>query len=95
VIARVHHVLEHGRARRQVRRVQEQSVKRITTSGWTVDGVAAFEDARVVFGVVHADQRSVVVKSLAAPVVELAILIHIFRRIGVVRGGLQSAILGC
>src|ERR1700687_3226086 len=72
VIAEVYHVLEHGRARRQVRRVQEQGVKGVTSPGRTVDRGAALEHARVVFGVVHADQRAVVVESLSAPVFQVA-----------------------
>src|SRR5271165_5862297 len=71
VVAQVHHVLEHGRAWRQVRRVQELDVKRVTTSRRAVDSGAALEDAGVVFRVVHADQRSVVIQGLAAPVFEI------------------------
>jgi hypothetical protein len=56
VIAQVHHILEHGRARRQIGRVQEQGVKGVTTRGRTVDCGAAFERPGVVFRVVHADQ---------------------------------------
>src|SRR6266853_2491025 len=56
VLAQVHHVLEHGRARRQIGRVQEQGVKGVTTRGRTVDCGAAFERSGVVFRVVHADQ---------------------------------------
>src|ERR1700722_11040836 len=72
VIAQVDYVLKHGRAGREVCRVQEKCVKGVATSGRTVDGGAALEDAGVVFGVVHADQRSLVVESLAAPVFQVA-----------------------
>lgn len=56
VIAQVHHVLEHRRARRQIDRVEEQGVKGVTPRGRTVDRGAAFEYPSVVFRVVHADQ---------------------------------------
>src|SRR5207302_6399696 len=62
VIAQVHDVLEHGRAGGQVCRIQEKSVEGVATSWRTVHRGAAFEDAGVVFGIVHADQRSVVVE---------------------------------
>ncbi len=68
MIAEVDHVLEHGRARRQICQIQEERVKRVATSGRAVYGGASLEDSGVVLRVIHADEGSVVVEGFAAPV---------------------------
>src|SRR6202167_4567030 len=87
VIAQVYDVLEHGRAWRQVVGVQEQRVEIKVTLRGVVDHGAAFECARVVFGVVHAHERTVVVEIHAAP---------IFRKAQeVVQSSVGSEVLRC
>src|SRR5215470_18684514 len=61
LITQVHDVLEHRRAGRQVRRIQEQYIEVIVTAGRAVYRRATLEYSRVVLGVVHAHQRPVVV----------------------------------
>lgn len=55
VVAQADYVLEHGRAGRQVRRIQELGVEEIVTFWGAVHRIATFEIARVVLRVVHAD----------------------------------------
>src|SRR5208283_5678005 len=69
--AQVDQILEHGCARRQIRRIQQERVKRVMAGRRAVDCVTAFEYAGVVLGVVHAHQGSVVIEMLAAPVLEI------------------------
>src|SRR5258708_13634045 len=57
-------VLELRRSRRQVARGQEQDVEVVVTSRRAVHRGAALECAGVVFRVIHADQRAVIVQGL-------------------------------
>jgi len=61
VIAQADHVLEHGRAWRQVVGVQELRVEEIVSRRCPVDRVAALEYAGSVLRIVHADQRSYII----------------------------------
>ena len=66
-------VLELRRCRRQVARAQEQDVEVIVSWRRRVHVAAGtvFVCTRVVFRVVHADQRTVVVESLSAPALQI------------------------
>src|SRR5207237_7838335 len=63
-VVHVVHVAEHGRARRQVRRIQEQHVKGVIARRWRVNGCATLKDTGGVLRIVQADQRSLIVQRL-------------------------------
>src|SRR5215831_1621183 len=61
-IAQVIDVLEGRRCWRQIRRIQEQDVEVVVTGWRTIHGRTTLENAGVVFRVIHADQRPIVVQ---------------------------------
>src|ERR1700733_13728266 len=69
VITQADHVLEHGRARRQIVRVQELGVEEVVSVRRSVHHIAALEHPSVVLRIVHADQRANVVHSATVSVV--------------------------
>src|ERR1019366_4379118 len=71
-VTQVHHVLQHGRAGRQIRRGKKLSVEIVVTGRRTIDQVAALEGPSRVLCVVQTDQRSPIAKRGWAPVLNVA-----------------------
>ena len=65
VVAQAYDVLEHGRAGRQVRRIQELGVEEIVTFWGAVHSITTLEIAGVVLRVVHAHHGSCIVHGRA------------------------------
>ena len=72
-VAQVVDVAEHRRSWRQVLRLREERIEDVVSSRRLVGGTTAvFVCSRSVRGVVQADHGSLVIKGLAAPVLQLA-----------------------